>query len=99
MRTNPVEHKFGKPILYPVSFTVKYQKTIPTSYGKHIVGHSRGFDYDIYIKGDKEHTEHKLYYVRKAGEWIKSRLLFFENNKLVKEVKSRNVKLDYNTDV
>lgn len=89
MRTEPIEHKFGKPKPYPVSFGMKF-KTIPTSYGKRISGSARGYDYDVFVKEANGQIVHKLYYVKKAGQWIKSRLLYFVDNKQVKEVKCQN---------
>ena len=74
-------------------FTGKiYQKTILTRYGRHIVGSARGYEYDLFIAENKDtkQIEHKLYYVRKAGEWIKSRLVFFQNNKIEKEIRSKS---------
>ena len=67
-----------------------YKQTIITRYGRRISGSSRGYEYDVFIKEDNGQIEHKLYYVRKAGEWIKSRLLYFSNNKQYKEIRSQN---------
>lgn len=68
-----------------------FTKVIKTSYGKHIKGNSRGYDYDVYIRENPETKDiiHKLYYVRKDGNWIKSRLLYFEDNKIVQAIRSK----------
>lgn len=73
-----------------------YKQTLITRYGRHIIGNNRGYDYDVYIKENNGQIEHKLYYVRHLGEWLKSKLLFFEDNKLIKEIKSENIRLDRN---
>lgn len=74
-------------------FTGKiYQKTIFTKYGRHIIGGTKEREYDIYIAENKDtkQIEHKLYYIREAGKWIKSRLVFFKDNRIDKEVKSQS---------
>ena len=87
-----------KPIKNEPTFTKYYLKTIKTSYGKRIMGGNDTYTYDVYIRGDKDNIEHKLYYVKKGENWVKSRLLIFKNNKLEQEIRSRNAKLDNNTD-
>ena len=79
--TNKPQPTFGNKI---------YQFTKTTSYGKCIHGQSRGFDYDVYVAKDKRtgNITHKLYYVMKDNQFIKSFLRFFSKNKLYKEVRS-----------
>ena len=87
MRTNPVEHRYEKPEPYPVSFGI-YKYTLPKRYGELIHGTSRGYNYDVYVDGNKEKTFYKLYMVYKNNKWVKSVLKYFSNNKLYKEVRS-----------
>lgn len=72
------------------SFNGIYKYTKFTSYGKRIHGISNGLDYDVYIKENQvsKNIEHKLYCVFKEGNWIKSFLRFFNDNKLSKELRS-----------
>ena len=86
MRIEPVQTNFKNKNSY-----VQYVKS--TSYGKCIHGKSiRGYDYDIYVSEDRRTGKimHKLYYVTKNNEWVKSFLRFFSNNKAYKEIKSES---------
>ena len=68
-----------------------FQYTVKTSYGKIIKGSSRGYDYGVYIaeSKDQKNIEHKLYYVSRNGNWVKSFLKFFSNNKQYKSISSK----------
>ena len=77
MRIKPVDHKFGKPKPYPVSFGIlqKYRKT---NYGQYMIGEYKGHKIEIY---DAKAHNQKLQYVsnNKTLKWIKSKLTYFQN--------------------
>ena len=77
MRIEPTNQTFGI-----------YQNTKIKRYGRVIQGVYKGFNIDIYIAENQGKLEHKLYYVKKAGEWIKSKLVYFSDNKKSKTVLS-----------
>lgn len=81
MKVEPTNQTFGI-----------YQSTRVKRYGRVIQGIYKGFNIDIYIAENQGQIEHKLYYVQKAGEWVKSKLVFFKNNKKSKIVTSNAVK-------
>jgi hypothetical protein len=86
MKISPTQTNFKNRNSY-----VQYIKL--TSYGKCIHGKSmRGYDYDVYVSEDRRTGKimHKLYYVTKNNEWVKSFLRFFSNNKAYKEIKSES---------
>ena len=63
-----------------------------TPYGKCIHGKSvKGLDYDVYVAKNEQtgNIEHKLYCIYKDGNWIKSFLRYFSDNKLSKELRSQ----------
>lgn len=67
------------------------QSVIKTSYGKILKGSSRGYDYGVYISEskDQKNIEHKLYYVSRNGQWVKSFLKFYSNNQQYKAITSK----------
>lgn len=72
-----------------ISFGI-YKQTKPTSYGKRISGLYKDYEIDVYIAEKAGKLQHKLYYVRKCGEWLKSKLVYFENGIKSKVVHSQN---------
>ena len=51
----------------------------------------KGYNIDIYTSFNNGFICHKLFYVKNnVGEWIKSKLIYFENNKIIKKVISEN---------
>lgn len=83
MKVEPTNQTFGI-----------YQSTKVKRYGRVIQGIYKGFNIDIYIAENQGQIEHKLYYVKKAGEWFKSKLVFFSNGEKYKSVisEAKNVK-------
>lgn len=77
MRTNPVDHKFGHPKPYPVSFGILkgFKKTL---YGQYTWGTYK--NYRILIKDDKMYDQ-KLIYVtdNKLSKWVKSKLIYIQD--------------------
>lgn len=77
MRTNPVEHKFGKPIPYPVNFGIikEYHKT---RYGDYTSGIYKGKKIEIF--NDFQYDQ-KLQYVSDSItlKWVKSKLMYIQN--------------------
>ena len=67
-----------------------YQSTKVKRYGRIIHGLYKGLNIDIYIAENQGKIEHKLYYVHKAGEWIKSKLVYFTDNRKSKIVNSES---------
>lgn len=70
-----------------------YKYTKLTGYGSKITGKIKDYTLDIYIAQDKGRLRHKLYYLKKAGEWVKSKLIYFSNNKPYKVIKSENTNM------
>lgn len=76
MRTNPIEHKFGKPKPYPVSFGI-YKTTRITPFGKCTYGNYKNYNIEIY---DDVQDKMKLYYVSDDKyRWLKSKLVYFKD--------------------
>lgn len=77
MRIKPVEHKYGKPKPYPVSFGI-YKGSKITSYGEYTWGMFKGYRIEIY--NAKEHNQ-KLQYVSDSQslKWLKSKLIYIQN--------------------
>ncbi len=77
MRTNPVEHKFGKPMPFPISFGI-YLGHKKKFYGDYMWGVFKGYKIEIY---DAYENNQKLQYVcdNKTLKWIKSKLVYFHN--------------------
>ena len=76
MRIKPVEHKYGKPKPYPVSFGILkgYKKT---PYGEFTWGKYRGYNIEIY---DAKKDKMKLQYVSDhLRRWVKSKLIYFQD--------------------
>lgn len=67
------------------------QSVVKTSYGKILKGGSRGYDYGVYVSEskDQKNIEHKLYYVSRNGQWVKSFLKFYSNNQQYKAITSK----------
>lgn len=68
-----------------------FQNIVKTNYGRIIKGGSRGYDYGVYISEskDQKNIEHKLYYVSRNGNWVKSFLKFYSDNKQYKAITSK----------
>ena len=78
MRIKPVDHKYGKPKPYPVSFGI-YKGSKITSYGECIYGKYRDYNIEIY---DDNRDKAKLYYVSdEFKRWLKSKLKYIVNGK------------------
>lgn len=75
MKIKPIDHKYGKPKPYPISFGI-YKERIATNYGYKQIGLYK--DKIIMIHNDiKENT--KMFYVTdKLKKWLKSKLIFFQ---------------------
>ena len=71
-----------------------YKGTKLTGYGNKITGKIKDYTLDIYIAQDKGKLKHKLYYLKKAGEWVKSKLIYFSNNKPYKVIRCENTNVD-----
>lgn len=95
MRTEPIEHKFNKPVPYPISFQI-YKGTKITSYGYIDMGKIKDYTIDIYVakNNNTNKIKHKLYYLKKAGQWIKSKLIYFSDNKPYKVIRCENTNVD-----
>ena len=77
-----------QPIPAYINFGV-YKNTKKTSYGERVRGIINGYQVDVYTAYNEDKTKkHKLYYVSRAGQWVKSKLDFFKDNKKYKTVKS-----------
>ena len=87
MRVNPVEHKFGKPKPYPVTFGI-YKNTTITGYGKKIIGEWGTKRLEIYTAKENGQLKHKLYCLYDLGKWIKSKLVYYMNGIKDKTVRS-----------
>ena len=77
MRIKPVEHKYGKPKPYPVSFGIlKGYRKIP--YGEYTWGNYKGYHIRII---DYSKYDQKLIYVSdsKLHKWIMSKLSYVQN--------------------
>ena len=77
MRIKPVDHKYGKPKPYPISFGI-YKGHRITSYGQYTWGEYKGYKIEIF---DAKKYNQKLQYVSnsKTFKWIKSKLTYFQN--------------------
>jgi hypothetical protein len=62
--------------------------TIKTGYGRRIVGRTPDKEYIVHIAEDTQQIYHKLYYIKKMGEWVKSKLIYFKDNKIEKVITS-----------
>ena len=70
-----------------------YKVTKVTSYGNRETGFLNGHKLDVYTAKEDGILVHKLYYLSdKFGNWIKSKLVYFENGKKVKVIKSERKK-------
>ena len=69
-----------------------YFDTVKSWYGNCIKGSSRGYQYRVYVKENKETKtiEHKLYYIMKDNKWVRSILKYFSGNKVAKVIRSEN---------
>ena len=77
-------------IITPISFGI-YKNTKITSYGERIRGNLNGYQIDIYTaKNEDKSIKHKLFYVSKAGKWIKSKLNYYKNNILEKVIRGQS---------
>ena len=71
-----------------ISFGV-YRGTKYTHYGKVDTGIINNKKLEIYKTYENNELKHKLYYLQdQVGHWIKSKLLFFKDNKVDKVVRS-----------
>ena len=87
MRIKPIELKFGKPTPKPISFGI-YQKTIKSAYGTCVIGEYKGDNIKIYTN---KYDKTKLFYISdRFRNWIKSKLIYFENG--VKKIKRSKAK-------
>lgn len=77
MRIKPVEHKYGKPKPYPVSFGI-YKGHRITSYGQYTWGEYKGYKIEIFDA--KKHNQ-KLQYVcdGQTLKWLKSKLTYIQD--------------------
>ena len=77
MRIKPVEHKYGKPKPYPVSFGILkgYKKT---PYGQYTWDEYKGHKIEIF---DAKKYNQKLQYVsnNQTLKWIESKLRYFQD--------------------
>lgn len=74
-----------------------YKKTINKPYGHVDIGEYRNHIIEIYT-AQKSNGDliHKLYYIKnQAGDWIKSKLKYFENNKCRRVVRSQKIETTY----
>ena len=70
-----------------------YKTTKITSYGERKTGVINGCKIDIYTAKEDGQLVHKLYCLAdKAGNWIKSKLVYFSENKKFKVIKSERKK-------
>lgn len=66
-----------------------YRGTMKTHYGKVDTGIFKDKKLDIYYSYENNELKHKLYYLQdKLGNWLKSKLVFFKDNKPEKVVRS-----------
>ena len=77
MRTNPIDHKFGHPKPYPVSFGI-YLGHKKKYYGNYMWGVFKGRKIEIY---DAYENNQKLQYVsdNRTLKWIKSKLIYIQD--------------------
>lgn len=72
----------------PVNFGI-YKGTKPTRYGKIDTGLFKGNKIDVYYSYENNKIKHKLYYVTDSlGNWIKSKLIYFDDFGEKKVIKS-----------
>ncbi len=66
-----------------------YRTIKPTAYGTRMTGVINGYKLDIYTAKEHNQITQKLYYLAdKAGKWVRSKLVYFENGKKAKVIKS-----------
>lgn len=66
-----------------------YRTIKPTTYGTRMNGVINDYKLDIYTAKEGGQITQKLYYLAdKAGKWVRSKLIYFENGKKVKVIKS-----------
>ena len=77
-----------------------YKGTKITSYGYIDMGKIKDYTIDIYVakNNNTNKIKHKLYYLKKAGQWIKSKLIYFSDNKPYKVIRCENTNVDRITD-
>lgn len=87
MQIQPLRH----PSPNPISFGI-YKITEVKHYGYKDTGFLKNQKLDIYVaKDDENGIKHKLYYLSdKVGNFIKSKLVYFENGKKVQTVRSES---------
>ena len=74
----------------PVNFGI-YQQTKITRYGKIDKGIINGKKLDIYTSYENGKVKHRLYYLTDlAGNWIKSKLKYFDDKGELKTIRSTN---------
>lgn len=74
----------------PVNFGI-YKGKKPTTYGIKETGIINGKKLDVYTAYENGKIKHKLYYFYdSAGNWIKSKLKYFDENGEQKEIRSKN---------
>lgn len=76
MRVRPVEHKFGKPKPFPVSFGI-YKGCSKSSLGSYTWGAYK--DYKIMIHNTMGTYNQKMIYVTGPGGWVKSKLIYIKD--------------------
>lgn len=73
----------------PINFGI-YQGTKFTRYGKRDTGIINGNKLDIYTAYEEGKVKHKLYYLYdSAGNWIKSKLKYFDDFGELKTIRSK----------
>lgn len=73
----------------PINFGI-YQGTKLTRYGKRDTGIINGKKLDIYTAYENGKVKHKLYYLYdNAGNWIKSKLKYFNDFGELKTIRSK----------
>ena len=77
MRVNPVEHKYGKPVPYPISFGILkgYRKT---AYGEYMWGTYKGHKIEVFDATEK-HGQKLQYVSDSLLRWVKSKLIYLQN--------------------
>lgn len=73
-----------------------YKVSKVTHYGHRDTCLFKDYKLDIYTAKDNGELKHKLYYLSdRFGNWIKSKLIIYENNNKKQVIKSQNDKLDF----
>ena len=70
-----------------------YKFTKPKHYGYQVTGKLKDYKLDIYVATDNDKIKHKLYYLTKAGEWLKSKLVYYKNNKPCEVIRCENTNM------